>query len=108
MTSHLAYADSKRAVERFGPVRGVIVGKISRGSIDMKTRNSSTIAGIASTLLALGMAEVAMAGTDYDDLLQLFADWRAFEAPPTSADHTTSGLSACILAMIGSKLSCVC
>ena len=40
------------------------------------------LVGPCVVILMAGAASSAYAQTDYDDLLQLFADWRQFESPP--------------------------
>ena len=54
------------------------VTKIFRGFSGLRAGITATLA-----ILCLGMATNSLADGDYEDLLQLFEDWRAFERPPS-------------------------
>jgi len=62
------------------------------------TRNHLSNCLVVSTLfLALASGAPAIADNNYDNLLQLFTDWRKFESPPLldgAPDYTTEGFEA--------------
>ena len=62
------------------------------------TRNRLSNCLVVSTLfLALASGAPAIADNNYDNLLQLFTDWRKFESPPLldgAPDYTTEGFEA--------------
>lgn len=67
--------------------------------IKICSRASGLRAGLAASLLVVGlcMASSSFAATSYQDLLQLFEDWREFEQPPLkdgAPDYTAKRFAA--------------
>ncbi|MCK5325859.1 MAG: hypothetical protein KAJ57_07615, partial [Woeseiaceae bacterium] len=63
----------------------------------MRNRHFFPARSLACVILLLSSITSAAANTDYDDLLQLFADWREFESPPLldgAPDYTAERFEA--------------
>jgi len=67
-------------------------------NIAIVSKSCSPRTGLITTLiLLLAAPTLSAANSDYDDLLQLFHDWREFESPPqrnAAPDYTEEGFAA--------------